>query len=40
MIPEVYIIKDEDGNVVATIERRGGIFSIELDDNYTLETKE
>jgi len=40
VIPEVYIIKDEDGNVVATIERRSGIFSIELDDNYTLETKE
>lgn len=36
-----YIIKDKDGNEVATITRKGGGFTIDLDtENYTFSTKE
>lgn len=41
MIPEVYIIRDLEGNEVAAIMQKGSKFTIELDtENYTLESSE
>ena len=40
MIPEIYIIRDEEGTEVATIKRKGGKLSIELDEKYTIENNE
>lgn len=41
MIPEILVIRDLDGNEVATITRKGTKFTVELDtENYIIETKE
>jgi hypothetical protein len=40
MIPEVYIIRDEDGNEIAIITHKEGKFTIETDKNYSVEIPE
>lgn len=40
MIPEIYIIRDDEGNEVAAIISKGGNFTIELADNYSVEIPE
>lgn len=40
MIPEILVIRDENGEEVATLTNKGGKFTIEVVDGYEVETVE